>query len=921
MADAQRTIDLIFNGVDKTGAATIAALNNAEKFTGALKDATQPIADFTVGALKIEGALLAAGLAMTTFAVKVAGDFDTAFREISTLIQRPVDELGGFRDAILNYAATSTAPLEQVTRSIYDAISAGVPFEESIAAVAAAERLAIAGKADLNATLRVLVSSLNAYGLSMEEAGAFSDALFTTVRLGQTTLPELANNLSKVTATAATLGVPFEEVLAALAALTATGVPTSEAITQINAVLLGFLKPSAQAAKLADELGVEFGAAAIRSKGLDGALQDLVKATGGSEDQMTRLFGQAEALKAIFPLTGSAAEKFADALVAMADKTGATDEAFTRMADSLGLGAKQVENAFKVLMIAIGTPLLDEFGGIADALAKVFLALSDNVRKGGLGDLVKYIESVFGDIMKTLETVAKNLPAALAAADFSGFQRGIAAVADAFTVLFGNIDLTTVDGLRKAIEFTGAAFLGLSKYTAGVIESFKPLLDLLVRVASGAESVDMEFVTLLGSIGGAVTQLNVLLGVLGPVTEWIGALVAVLVGVKGIGMTAALAGTAVEAGKLALVLGGAGGLLGYVAALAVPIGAIVASLLQWRDAQADLTRAQDAAGAVQERTNDRLRDFAESTGIAVKSLDEALALVDNGTVVWDEASKTYRRAGDAMDRVGTATADAVNPFEAANEAMLAAAVAAEKAAVAQEKNSAATEAAKTYTMQLVPILDELTGKIVGYEQRLVETAGAGATLADRSKTVKEELRTSADVMDRLATSTTLTNKELIDLAKITKDAEVKLAELASNERIKFMEFKVALDVAQIEADTKRIQAAFESINVTIESTGGVISAALGALKDADTWGDIRIIERQLDLENKRRDEALDMQKKLTQAQIDVMRAQIDAMARGDALIQIDGAGLQPHLEAFMWEILRAIQVRVNADGAAMLFGL
>ena len=43
MADAQRTIDLIFNGVDKTGAATQAALNNLDKFTGNVANATQRV--------------------------------------------------------------------------------------------------------------------------------------------------------------------------------------------------------------------------------------------------------------------------------------------------------------------------------------------------------------------------------------------------------------------------------------------------------------------------------------------------------------------------------------------------------------------------------------------------------------------------------------------------------------------------------------------------------------------------------------------------------------------------------------------------------------------------------------------------------------------------------------------------------------
>jgi hypothetical protein len=37
--------------------------------------------------------------------------------------------------------------------------------------------------------------------------------------------------------------------------------------------------------------------------------------------------------------------------------------------------------------------------------------------------------------------------------------------------------------------------------------------------------------------------------------------------------------------------------------------------------------------------------------------------------------------------------------------------------------------------------------------------------------------------------------------------------------------------------------------------------------------------------------------------------------------QINGAGLQPHLEAFMFEILAAIQIKANAEGQKFLVGV
>ena len=81
------------------------------------------------------------------------------------------------------------------------------------------------------------------------------------------------------------------------------------------------------------------------------------------------------------------------------------------------------------------------------------------------------------------------------------------------------------------------------------------------------------------------------------------------------------------------------------------------------------------------------------------------------------------------------------------------------------------------------------------------------------------------------------------------------------------------------------------------------------------------IRDQLEIENKMREEAFKLQKDLTEEQIKYLRNMNEQAARGDALIKVDGAGLQPHLEAFMWEILKTIQVRVNQQGLSMLLGV
>ena len=72
--------------------------------------------------------------------------------------------------------------------------------------------------------------------------------------LGKTTLPELAQSLSNVTGTAAAAKIPFEDVNAAIAAMTATGAPTAQAITAINQAIVQLINPSKQARDEAERL-------------------------------------------------------------------------------------------------------------------------------------------------------------------------------------------------------------------------------------------------------------------------------------------------------------------------------------------------------------------------------------------------------------------------------------------------------------------------------------------------------------------------------------------------------------------------------------------------------------------------------------------------------------------------------------------
>ena len=76
-----------------------------------------------------------------------------------------------------------------------------------------------------------------------------SDLAFLTVKLGQTSFPELASSMGQVVPLAATMKVSQEELFGAMATLTGVTGGTAEVTTQLRATMQEFLSPSSQMGK------------------------------------------------------------------------------------------------------------------------------------------------------------------------------------------------------------------------------------------------------------------------------------------------------------------------------------------------------------------------------------------------------------------------------------------------------------------------------------------------------------------------------------------------------------------------------------------------------------------------------------------------------------------------------------------------
>lgn len=914
MADTSKTVEIIFGGVDRTGSAIGSVGRNLDGLTNKVGDLTGPLANITDSIVKLDAALAAAAIGVTAYAVKISDDFDTAFGEIATLIGQPADNLRDFQDQILSYSETSTASLDSITSATYSAISAGIEYKDSLELLAAAETLSIAGRADLGETTVALVSTLNAFGASADQAGAFADDFFTTVQLGQTTIPELASTIGRLAPIADAAGLSFKEVGAAIATITSgTGTSTAETITGIRAALNSVIGPSKQATELANELGIEFNASALASKGFAGFLQDVTDATGGNVTVLRELFGSQEALVPVLALTGENSERLSESLEKYGSNAGDAVTASKELTNTLGLLGQTLQNNVNSALIELGSNLTDETRSVVESITSIFNSLGNEIKldDGAFAPILQGLEGLAQSIDEKLQAIAKNFPEALAGLDLTQLLEAFGDLGDElddlFVGLFGDIDLTTVEGLESALQRVVDAFTALVNISSGIASGLEPLFIAIGEGIEQFEDLDEATKKNIGEILGLGKAIDTVLPAFSGLASGLGAV--------GTGLTALAGAQGFKAiiGNLETVkgLGASVGRYGLIGAALVGAGGVGFAIGDQINDKI-INPLQEALG---QTLGGALFEFINADEIALaeakfQGLNDELR---RGA----EDSKNLRDINDTLNKSLDNTRDSAElDIDALN-----------RRAAELVKNANAGKDVADGNRESANALEELTRNIEGSGGALGEVAESTRDLAENNKDLTLGYDEATGKVNSWSGTIVKSGKSIDEAAEKTKNLvkeseayQLKLLELNSDERIAQIESKVSLDIAEVEAGADKVEAIAKSISEVFQNTGGVITDLFGGFDDASRSTQLDIAS-QIRKENELRKQAANDASDLTKAQIAEIRERTRAISRGDALIKVDGAGLQPHLEAFMFEILREIQVRVNADGEEMLLGL
>lgn len=499
---------------------------DSSKLKNALSSASSKLSSFgskmqSVGkslSTRLTLPLVAAGGAAT----KMAFDFDKSMTSIQALVGVTAEKVSEMGEAAKKMAVDTGKSSKEAAEALFFITSAGLRGKEAMDVLEMSLKAAAVGLGETKTIADLSTSAMNAYGSESLSASDATDILTAAVREGKLEASALAGAMGGVIPLASNMGVSFDQVGAAMAAMSKTGTDAATGATQLTAILASLKKPSAQAVDALDAMGLstEGVQQSLREKGLLDTLimlQEGLKQTG---QDTTALFPNIRALKGVLDLTGAGIEDNKKVFDALTDSMGATDKAFEKTAQSASFKMTQGFNAMKESLMEVGqvimitvAPLIKKLGDFFTSLSKKFKALSPQTKKlivvlAGIAAALGPVIAIIGTLMTMAPAIGAALsvmmgPIGLIVAgltaisvviyrNWSGIQSSLAKIGNYFIELYNNslpIQLavnTLIMNFKNMLsvgKFVFSTFLTIVKtFAKNFMTLFKGIGDILIGV-------------------------------------------------------------------------------------------------------------------------------------------------------------------------------------------------------------------------------------------------------------------------------------------------------------------------------------------------------------------------------------------------------------------------------------------------------
>jgi TP901 family phage tail tape measure protein len=387
-------LEATFNLIDKITKPLEKVEGQGKIVSNSLKTAfakAQSAADKFGGALgKVGGALKSAigtyasvnlnkVASFMTSGVQGAMELSDTFAKMSTSVDTSVYSMKELQKQITAIANAEGEDVNVMAKIQMDVIgTGGIDPAKSAEFAMVLKKVSDVAGTDTHTAMTDLTSVMGAFGMQAEEGAKLAgQMLLVTQKLGRNiTFEQMAKGMKSVVPEAAALNISTGELFSSFATLTSMGEDSTKAMKGMGTMLTKIQKPSKAAAELAQNLGIEFNAAAIQSKGLAGFIADVTTKTGGNTELLTRLFEDVDLARIMRKLGVEGAAAFTDGISQMANGAVALQEFHDKSQDSIAERWEDAINRMKNTGVTLGAAFMPVLEKIVDKIGAVTAAFT-----------------------------------------------------------------------------------------------------------------------------------------------------------------------------------------------------------------------------------------------------------------------------------------------------------------------------------------------------------------------------------------------------------------------------------------------------------------------------------------------------------------------------------------------------------------
>jgi TP901 family phage tail tape measure protein len=354
----------------------INAQNNA---SGAMQQFSQYMSAVQPAAMAAGAALLAFGAAVG-YSVKAAADFQSGLTTLVTGAGESSKAIGMVGQSLLQMSVDTGTSTQQLIQGMFMIESAGYHGAAGLEVMRVAAEGSKVGNADLAVVANALTTVMTDYGIKAKDAATAMNFLTAIVQNGKTTMQDLAGSMSQILPTASAVGVHLIDVGAAMATMTAEGVPAANAATYLRQLLIALSAPAKAGSDALKAIGLTTSqVSAEMKKSLPDALSMIMQHLAqtykvGSPQYVAALkaiAGGSKQMQGLLDLTGTHLQTFEANMKNVSGVMNANKGSvagWSAVQQTFNFKMDQARAAVQVAAIEIGTKLLPVLGKILGAV-------------------------------------------------------------------------------------------------------------------------------------------------------------------------------------------------------------------------------------------------------------------------------------------------------------------------------------------------------------------------------------------------------------------------------------------------------------------------------------------------------------------------------------------------------------------------